>query len=142
MRKLLVPIDSSDNSLRALQYALDLARERGPIDLHIVNAHEFPVIYGEIAVYAAEEKVKEQQRLHSEKILRPALELAKAAGVSFTSEILVGHVPTVIAQCAEQRGCDAIVMGTRGMSAIGNLFMGSVAMQVVHLTKLPVVLVK
>jgi nucleotide-binding universal stress UspA family protein len=38
--------------------------------------------------------------------------------------------------------CDGIVMGTRGMSAVGNLVMGSVATKVIHLTKLPVTLVK
>jgi nucleotide-binding universal stress UspA family protein len=62
--------------------------------------------------------------------------------VPCTSAILVGYVAQSIARHADEAGCDAIVMGTRGMSAIGNLLMGSIATKVIHLTKLPVTLVK
>ena len=99
-------------------------------------------VYGEIAIYLSEEKARELQRRHSEDILRPAIEAAEAAGVSYVSDILIGDVPTVLVRYAEEKGCDGIVMGTRGMSAIGNLVMGSVATKVIHLTKLPVTLVK
>lgn len=142
MHKFLVPIDNSENATRALQYAIRLAKENGEAELHIVHAHGLPLVYGEIAVYLREEKAQEMLRQHSEDVLRPALETANAAGVKYTSEILVGDPPEAIAKCAEQRGCDAIVMGTRGMGAIGNLVMGSVATKVIHLTKLPVTLVK
>jgi nucleotide-binding universal stress UspA family protein len=142
MHRLLVPIDSSENAARALQHAIRLAKLDPSIEVHIVHAHEPPIVYGEIAVYLQEEKAKELQRQHGEGILRPAIEMAKAAGVKFTSEILIGNVPTVIVQYAEEKGCDGIVMGTRGMGAIGNLVMGSVATKVIHLTKLPVTLVK
>ena len=142
MHKLLVPIDSSESAMRALEYAIRLAREHGSIALHIVHAHDLPLVYGEIAVYVSLDKAKELQQQHSEDVLRPAIEKAEAAGVQCTREILTGHIPTAIAQCAKERGCDAIVMGTRGLGAIGNLVMGSVATQVIHLTTLPVTLVK
>jgi len=89
-----------------------------------------------------EEKAKELQRKHSEDILRPAIEKAKEAGVTFASQVLIGNIPKSIVSCAETLACDGIVMGTRGMSAIGNLVMGSVATKVIYLTKLPVTLVK
>jgi nucleotide-binding universal stress UspA family protein len=142
MHKLLVPIDSSETAARALQHAIGLAETDPSIELHIVNAHAPPVVYGEIAVYLSEEKAKELQRRHSEDILKPAVEAAKAAGVKYVSDTLIGDVPTVLVQYAEEKGCDGIVMGTRGMGAIGNLVMGSVATKVIHLTKLPVTLVK
>ncbi|KAB2910667.1 MAG: universal stress protein [Hyphomicrobiaceae bacterium] len=142
MHKLLVPVDNSDNAMRALKHAIKLAKENGPYELLIVYAHEPPVIYGEISVYLSEEKAKQLQQQHSEDILRPAIETAKAAGVPFTSEVLIGEVSSAIVRYAEDKGCDAIVMGTSGMSAIGNLVMGSIATKVVHLTKLPVTLVK
>ena len=128
--------------MRALEYAIGLAKENGPIELLIVNAHEPPVIYGEIAMYMPEEKAEEMQRLHAEDILRPAIEMAKAASVAFSSTILVGNVPQFLVEYAERMGSARIVMGTRGMGAIGNLLMGSVATKVIHLTKLPVTLVK
>jgi len=142
MRKLFVPIDNSDNANRALQYAIRLAKEIGSIELHIVHAHEPPFVYGEAAVHMTEEKARALQKRHSEDLLRAATEVAKAAGVSSVSEVLVGDVPQVLAKYAEEKGCEGIVMGTRGMGAIGNLVMGSVATKVIHLTKLPVTLVK
>ena len=48
----------------------------------------------------------------------------------------------MLAKRAEELGCDEIIMGTRGMGAIGNLVMGSVATKVVHLAGIPVTLVK
>lgn len=142
MRKVLVPLDSSDNAMRALGHAIGLAKQDPSVELHIVNAHEPPIVYGEIAVYLPEEKARELQRRRSEDILKPAGEVAKAAGVKFTTEILIGDVASTIARYADEKGCDAIVMGTRGMGSIGNLIMGSVATKVIHLTKLPVTLVK
>jgi nucleotide-binding universal stress UspA family protein len=142
MHKLLVPVDSSDSAMRAVERAIRLAQDNGPMELVIVYAHEPPIIYGEIEIYLPEEKAKELLLKHSEDILRPAIEKAEGAGVRFTSQVLIGNIPKSIVSCAEALACDGIVMGTRGMSAIGNLAMGSVATKVIHLTKLPVTLVK
>jgi nucleotide-binding universal stress UspA family protein len=142
MHKLLVPVDGSDNAIRALEHAIRLAKEIGKTELVLVYAHEPPIIYGEIAVYLSEDKAREIQQAHSENILRPAIEKARTSGVSFTSQILIGDIAESIVSSAESSGCDGIVMGTRGMSAIGNLFLGSIATKVIHLTKLTVTLVK
>lgn len=142
MHKMLVPIDGSENAERALQYALSLAKENGSIELHLVTVHPEPVIYGEIQVYVSREKMEELQKRHSEDILKPAEAAVKAAGVTYTSDILIGDVAPMIVNKADELNCDGIVMGTRGMGAIGNLVMGSVATKVVHLAKWPVILVK
>ena len=142
MRKLLVPIDNSENALRALRYAIKLAKENKATELHIVYAHEPPIVYGEIAVYLTEEKAKQMQRQHSDDILKPAIELARKAKVKFTTKVLIGNIAEQIVGHAERLRCDGIVMGTRGMGAIGSLVMGSIATKVIHLTKLPVTLVK
>ena len=119
-----------------------LAKEHGPIELHVVTVHPEPVIYGEIQVYVSREKMEELQRAHSMDILQPAINAARAAGMSHTSEKLVGDTAALIVKRAEELNCDGIVMGTRGMGTIGNLVMGSATTKVVHLTKLPVTLVK
>jgi len=142
MRNVLVPVDGSENALRALGYALKLAKQNKATELHLVTVHQEPVIYGEIQVYVSREKMEELQRNHSMDILQPAVDAAKAAGVACTSEILVGDTASTIVKRAEELNCDGIVMGTRGMSAVGNLVMGSVATKIVHLTKLPVTLIK
>jgi nucleotide-binding universal stress UspA family protein len=142
MRKILVPIDGSETSMRALTHALTLGTAAGPPQLHLLTVHPEPVIYGEIQVYVSREKMEEMQIAHSRDLLQPALEAARAAGASCSSETLPGDTATVIARRAEELGCDGIVMGTRGMGGVANLVLGSVASKVVHLSKLPVTLVK
>jgi nucleotide-binding universal stress UspA family protein len=142
MHKLLIAFDGSESSKRALQYALRLARENGPVELVLVHAHEPPLVYGEVSLYMTEDKARELLQERSQEVLRPALDLAAQAGVGPISEVLSGSIPQSIVDCAVRHGCDGIVMGTRGLSAIGNLVMGSVATKVVHLAKVPVTLVK
>jgi nucleotide-binding universal stress UspA family protein len=142
MRKLLVPFDGSDNSLRALRYAISLARENARIEIHVVTAHDEPDIYGEIAVYVTPEKMTDLQRQNSEAILATAEQVLKESGVRYEKEILIGNIAEVIARRADELGCDGIVMGTRGMTAIGGFVMGSIATKVVHAANVPVTLVK
>jgi nucleotide-binding universal stress UspA family protein len=89
-----------------------------------------------------EEKAAQMLRRYSEHMLQPAIDLVKKTGISFVSEVLTGDIAKSIVESGDRHGCDGIVMGTSGHGAIGNLVMGSVATKVVHLTKLPVTLVK
>ncbi|HEX9432352.1 MAG TPA: universal stress protein [Burkholderiales bacterium] len=121
MRRFLVPVDGSDSSLRALAWAIDLAQHMSGVAIHLVNVDR-------------PEK--------SAAILSHAEQALRAAQLSYTKEALSGPVAAVIAEHAGRLGCDAIVMGTRGTSAIENLVLGTVANEVVHRTRLPVTLVK
>src|SRR3546814_1453414 len=76
------------------------------------------------------------------KDLAAARKLLDAAGVAYTSDIAIGDPADSIVTYAEQRGCDGIVMGTRGLGRVGGLLLGSVATKVLQLTKLPVTLAK
>ena len=142
MHNILVPTDGSENAARALDYALKLAKENGPIELHLVTVHPEPVMYGKLLVYITREKMERLQREHSEDFLRPAEAVVRAAGVPYTSEILIGDIALMIVKRANELKCDGIIIGTRGMSVVGNLVIGSVATKVVHLAKCPVTLVK
>lgn len=82
------------------------------------------------------------QRAHSEGILDRAEAELKDSGVRYTREVLSGPIGHAIAAHAELTGCDAIVMGRYGETGIGELLMGSVAMKVLHLSRLPVMLVR
>jgi len=121
MRTFLVAVDGSDSSLRALAWAIDLAQQMSGVAIHLVNVG---------------------QREESAAILGRAEEALRAARLPYTKEALSGPVAAVIAEHAGKLGCDAIVMGTRGTSAIESLVLGTVANEVVHLTRLPVTLVK
>jgi nucleotide-binding universal stress UspA family protein len=142
MHRLLVPFDGSDNAIRALRHAVALAKSAGNTSLRLLHVHEEPRIYGEIAVYVSAQKMKALQRQHSEAILAHAERLVRRSGVPHSTEVLTGPVARTIARRAQKLGCDAIVMGTKGMTALGNLVMGSTAMKVVHLSRIPVTLVR
>jgi len=142
MPKVLVAFDGSESALRAVRYSIALAEQNGALSIHVVTVHEDPVIYGEIAVYVSVEKMRQLQRQHCESVIAPAEELLKNAWVPYTIEILVGRIAETIARHAVELGCDRVVMGTHGLTAIGSLGMGAVATKVIHLATMPVTLVK
>ena len=47
MRKVLIPFDGSAASRRALQYAIDFAKDYGRLEIHLLNVQEEPVVYGD-----------------------------------------------------------------------------------------------
>ena len=142
MQRLMLPFDGSENALRAVRHAIGLAKSNPPVSVHLLHAHEPPLLYGEVAVYVDAAKLAELQRREGLALLAAAEAVLRDTGVEFSSESLVGPVAETIVRRAEELGCAAIVMGTRGMGAIGTLLLGSVANKVVHLTRLPVTLVK
>ena len=142
MKKILVPMDGSSAAMRALKQAVALARLSPGASIHLVHAHEEPLVYGEIAVYVPREKMESLQRQHSEALLAPAEAELKAAGVACTKDVLSGSIGQVIAAHAERLGCELIVMGRHGKTALGDLLVGSVAQKVLRATKLPVMLVR
>jgi nucleotide-binding universal stress UspA family protein len=54
----------------------------------------------------------------------------------------VGSVAEVVTQLADSLRCEQITMGTHGRGALADLLMGSTALKVIHLSKVPVLLVK
>ena len=142
MNTLLVAYDGSENSQRALRHAIAMAKSHGEYALHVVHAHEIPLVYGEIGMYISDEKMAELQRQHSEQILQGAQMILKDSGVPYTTEVLIGHIADQIARRADELGSKGILVGTRGMGAVGNLVMGSIATKIIHLAKVPVTLVK
>lgn len=142
MKKILVPMDGSGAAMRALAQAIALAKLVPGASIHVVHAHDEAWVYGEIAVYVTREKMEALQRSQSETLLAPAEAELKAAGVPYTKEVLTGPIGKVIAEHAERLGCDAIVMGRHGKTALGDMLVGSVAQKVLHASKLPVLLVR
>jgi len=65
-----------------------------------------------------------------------------AAGVRYTAHVLVGPVAEAIVKHAKDKRCDLIYIGSRGMSEIGKALVGSTATKVLHISDVPVLLVK
>ena len=74
--------------------------------------------------------------------LKKAMQKLDAAKVKYHYHIGVGEEAEVICQYAKEKGCDQIFMGTRGLGSVSDLVLGSVATKVIHLSPVPVLLVK
>ena len=143
MTTVLVAIDGSECALRAIRHLLALrARYRNPGELviHLVNVQ--PQLSTDIGRFFSQAQVSDFHRQESAKALEGAQALLDAAGAAYTSHIEVGHVADVIARLADSLECEQIVMGTHGRGTLAELLVGSTTMKVVHLARVPVLLVK
>jgi nucleotide-binding universal stress UspA family protein len=122
MKKILVAFDASITAVHALRHVIGLAQEDPDLAIHIVTAS--------------------RGKRRCREILATGEALLQEAGVSYTKEILAGPVAGAIVRRAEEMGCDGIIMGTRGLTALQGLVGDSTATRVVHASHMPVTLVK
>jgi nucleotide-binding universal stress UspA family protein len=140
MYRILVPVDGSDEALRALEHAIRMARMIGEAEIHLVNVQ--PPISGSVGTFVGTENITRFHREESDNALAAARKLLESEGFPVHDAVRIGNSSQSIADCARELPCDQIVMGTRGLGHIGSIVLGSVATQVVHLTEIPVTLVK
>lgn len=139
--RVLVPVDGSDCSLRALARAIETVKpSRGVV--HLMNVQPVFDDYGMVPAYLNKGRHHELMRERAHAALAPAIARLKRAGVRSVVHTASGETAGAIVRAARRNGCDSIVMGTRGMGAIGGLVVGSVANKVIHLASVPVTLVK
>jgi nucleotide-binding universal stress UspA family protein len=75
------------------------------------------------------------------KALRTARSRLDRAGIQYEYSVAVGPVAETIVKYAKRWQCDSILIGTRGLGLTAGLVLGSVALKVIHLAKIPVTLV-
>ena len=132
--KILVAVDGSETSSKAAEMAIDLAEKYGAelIALYIVA----PNINFSQAFYFAQE--------NGQKIVDEVKRKAFAKKLNVQTEVLmdVGSVPKAIVEYAEKNNANLIVLGTRGISGIKRMLVGSTASEVVKYSHCPVMVVK
>jgi nucleotide-binding universal stress UspA family protein len=135
--KILVPVDGSAYSLKAVETACDLAKSKPPSSLVLTAvAVEIPEL--EEGVYIAE-KMKAQAQV----ALVKAKEVAQAQGVAAEEALLTGVSPAdEIVRAAKDQKVDLIVLGSRGLAGKTKSFLGSTASQVVTYSPCSVLVVK
>jgi nucleotide-binding universal stress UspA family protein len=140
--KILIPIDGSENALRAVRQVLDKRGwYREALEIHLVNV-QLPVASGAVRMFIPQDQLREYYDDEGQKALQAAKDLLQQSGVPFHCRVGVGDpAPTIVHYCTEQ-GCELIAMGTRGLGALGNVLIGSIATKVIHLAHVPVLLVK
>ena len=148
--KLLVAVDGSEESERAIAYATDIADATdGSITLvHAVD----PDVYDRGGTEPAADLADARDRLIVDsveaaedrglEVLDAAIEFAADLGRDVSGELLYGDPPEAIAGFAEDGGFDTVYVGHRGRSARTVRFLGSVAEDVVQRSTVPVTVVR
>lgn len=141
MTTILIPVDGSDASLRAVKAAIKAGAKLGNTTLHLLTV-QAPIVSGNVTRFFSAEAINDFYQDEGKNALRPAQALLDAAGVSYQEKIAIGPVAQTIAKYASEQDCDLIMMGTRGLGAVGGFVLGSVATKVLNLTDVPVTLIK
>lgn len=140
-QRILVPVDGSDLSVRAMAASIDLARQLGAaitgfVAEPVLDRPDRPASAGALLREAEEHDAI--TAAHADEVLSRFAQQAQAAGVPFEGHhAQVPRIDKAIIDAAESRGCDLIVMVTHGRGAFGEFLYGSQTKAVLSGSRLP-----
>jgi nucleotide-binding universal stress UspA family protein len=136
--KILVPLDGSEHSIRALKMAVQIAQKfNGKITLiHVYSIGGFAISPTPVHEFI------EAIRKVGAGILADGEKRVKAEGVQAETLLLEGHAVEQIVKTCREGKFDLIVMGARGLSKIKEMLLGSVSDAVTRHACCPVLVVK
>ncbi len=136
MHKILLPVDGSDHSRRAVAKASELAKLSGG-EVRVLHFQELTPPKAQVG--------PPETPTESAEIVDQAVGELQQAGVKASGETqtgMLGGAAKAIVEAADQFGADLIVMGSRGLSDFEGLLVGSVAHKVIHHGNCPVLIVR
>ena len=136
-KNIVLAVDGSEYSLRALEYARSLAAKY-TASLWLVHVFSHT---SDLLGYQDFEKLYAKRKSAGQTILDSALVKLSDADFEVHAELAEGSDAEAILTLAEKHEANLIVMGTRGFGAVKGLLVGSVSRKVIHLAKCPVMVV-
>jgi len=140
LAKILVGIDGSEHSTRAVKFASEIARK---FESKITLAHVVvPPSYYYSSVenfWMPDEKIIDEE---GGKMLRNSLKKAGTKGIAVKTVLLKGNAAEELSNLANDKVYDLVVVGSRGLSTFKRILMGSVSDKVVRFSNCPVLVVK
>lgn len=141
MKRILVPVDGSDTSMRAVQLALEMAQAQTQRpELCLLNV-QAPILSGNVTRFLSAEEIEQFYQDESAKALESAKTLLDGAQYPYRADAKVGLIAPTIDDYISEHACDHVVMGTRGLGAVSRVVLGSVSTRVLATVKVPVTLV-
>jgi nucleotide-binding universal stress UspA family protein len=154
-RKILVPLDGSEHSGRALEAAIQIAKNFSS-KLVLLTVHhvtitpvtspeltiQAPVIVPDASAAQMTERAIEATHNYDKRILAEAEAKVRSEKIEVETELIDGNAVEEIVRKSEEGKFDLIVMGARGLSTIKKLFIGSVSDGVIKKAPCPVLVVK
>ncbi|AFU59501.1 putative universal stress protein A [Candidatus Nitrososphaera gargensis Ga9.2] len=149
-KKILVAVDGSEESFKAAQYAIELAKkERERAQLIVLSVNETPSsLISTIEPSALErwrERLKAQSETFYERIVSTyGLDIEDNSELQLRAEMIDSAKSAYVAivEYAEKEDVDLIVLGTKGKTGLKRILLGSVALGVVTHATCPVLVVK
>lgn len=137
MKRVLVAVDGSQHSLKAVAKALESAPSA---EMHLINVRA--PLTGTAAGHLGRKTVDDYHLDEGMKDLAAAIEAVKKAGAHPVHHVCVGAPGETIAKFADQIGADTIVIGSKGRSQIPDIILGSAVQAVLEESRVPVLVVK
>ncbi len=140
MSTILVATDFSPVSVNAVNYAADLAVELDA-SIVLVNAYQIPVTFTEVPVMDV--SVEELHKVSDIRLkeLKSDLERVTSAKIKIYTESGLGYVTEVLEEISDKIKPLAIIMGSKGMTEVERLFMGSNTLSTVLSVKYPILVI-
>ena len=141
--RILLAVDGSKHSLNAVQFLIEHSgwlQEKPELDLVTVHL-PVPKLPG-MGAAVGKAQIDKYYQEESERSLAEARQKLDAAGVRYEVHTLVGPVAETLVKHAKDKRCDLICIGSRGLSELGKALLGSTATKVMHISDVPVLLVK
>jgi len=135
--KILVCTDGSEHSQKALEKASIIAKGCNADEVAIIHVYE---IYVPLISFSTEQMesirklIKERKKIRK-KMLSDALKFFKEKNIKARTVLKEGHPADTIIKVAHEGGFDMIVIGSRGVSGLQKLFLGSVSNAIIHEAK-------
>ena len=136
-KNILIAIDGSEYSNKALAYAANMA-ETYRATLWLVHVFAHP---SDVLGYDDFEKLYAKRKCAGQLILDAAVEMLGDPPFEIRAELREGPETESILNFAKNSQADIIVMGTRGMGTLKGLLLGSVSRKVIHYANCPVMVV-
>jgi nucleotide-binding universal stress UspA family protein len=144
LKKILAAVDGSEASFKALDYAVSLAKCYAA-SLTITTVVEPPSPAPSPTIPPAVLKsYRDEMRASQKRVLDDALQRVSGEkkGLDIQTTLLYGRAAVMIVRECRDGGYDLLVMGSRGLGGIKELFLGSVSKRVVEDAPCPVLIVK
>lgn len=140
-KRILVPIDGSETSTKALVAALQMARDSGGQVRLIHSVDELAYVSG----FEYSGNLVEIARDYATKLLDDGLAVARSAGVEADTKLIEfpgQRLGETVMDEAREWNADLIVVGTHGRRGIGRFLLGSGAEQIVRMSPVPVLVIR
>jgi nucleotide-binding universal stress UspA family protein len=144
-KNILIPTDGSEQSQRAAQFGVELAKLHGArvTGIHVIPDYHLLIAYEGAFDPVTEERIEEETKARADAYLSYIREKAAAAGVQCSTACETSDQPyDAILRTCEANGCDLILMTSHGRKGLAAVLLGSETRKVLTHAKVPVLVVR